>query len=110
MINFSKISAKSLSGGLLRKLLGLIPNDTVLLILQGPMRGRKWIKGSGVSGYWLGTYELEHQQILSGLLRGGDVFYDVGAHVGFFLSWLLIWSVSAELCMLLSRSQGMRRS
>ena len=84
MINFSKISAKSLSGGLLRKLLGLIPNDTVLFILQGPMRGRKWIKGSGVNGYWLGTYELEHQQILSGLLRGGDVFYDVGAHVGFF--------------------------
>ena len=48
------------------------------------MRGRRWIKGAGVSGYWLGTYELEHQKILSGLLREGDVFYDVGAHAGFF--------------------------
>lgn len=84
MINFSGIPAKSLPGRFLRKLSGLLPDDTVLHILQGPMRGRKWIKGAGVSGYWLGTYELEHQKILSDLLREGDVFYDVGAHVGFF--------------------------
>ena len=86
MINFSGIPAKSLPGRCLRKLIGLIPDDTVLFILQGPMRGKRWIKGSGVSGYWLGTYELEHQKILSGWLSEGDVFYDVGAHVGFFLS------------------------
>lgn len=84
MINFSGIPAKSLPGRFLRKLIGWVPDDTALYILQGPMRGRRWIKGAGVSGYWLGTYELEHQKILSGLLREGDVFYDVGAHAGFF--------------------------
>ncbi len=84
MINFPGIPAGSLFGRLLRRLLGLIPDDTILFVLQGPLRGKKWIKGSGVNGYWLGSYEMEHQKILSGLLKEGDVFYDVGAHVGFF--------------------------
>ena len=84
MINFSAISTKSMLGTVLRRFIALIPSDSTLYILQGPLKGRKWIKGSGASGYWLGTYEREHQKILSGLLHEGDVFYDVGAHVGFF--------------------------
>ncbi len=82
MINFSRLSGNA--GHFFRKLLDVIPGNTVLFVLQGPLRGRKWIKGSGVNGYWLGTYELEHQNIISGLLKEGDVFFDVGAHVGFF--------------------------
>jgi len=37
-----------------------------------------------INAYWLGSYELEVQLTLQRLLRPGDVFYDVGANVGFF--------------------------
>lgn len=107
-INFSGIPTKSLPGRLLRQIISLIPDDTVLYILQGPLRGKRWIKGSGVSGYWLGAYELEHQKILSGLLREGDVFYDVGAHVGFFSLLASHLVGRLDRCMPLSHSQGMR--
>jgi FkbM family methyltransferase len=37
-----------------------------------------------VHGYWIGHYEREHQQLLARLIGRGDVFFDVGAHVGFY--------------------------
>jgi hypothetical protein len=52
-------------------------------IIQGTLKGRKWIKGSGVNGYWMGTYELEKQEVLRQTIKKGDIFFDIGAKVGF---------------------------
>ena len=68
MTNFSSICTKSLIGRFLRSLLKLIPNNVILPIIQGPLRGKKWIKGSGDNGYWLGSYELEKQQLFTKFL------------------------------------------
>jgi FkbM family methyltransferase len=44
----------------------------------------RWVVGSGVHGYWLGSYEAVTRSELRSLLRPGAVFFDVGAHVGFY--------------------------
>jgi len=84
MINFSKISDKGFIGKILRRILNIFPKPEIIRIFQGPLRGKKWIVNSGVNGYWLGTYEREHQRILEKNLRERDIFLDIGAHVGFF--------------------------
>src|SRR3989344_5029290 len=84
MINFSKISNKSFFGKLLRGFLTIIPDRMTVRILQGKLKGKKWIKGSGVNGYWLGSYESEQVSIFEKELKDGDVFFDIGANVGFY--------------------------
>jgi len=84
MINFSKISQKSFSGKVLRGILKIIPKNSILPILQGKLKGKKWVIGSGVFGYWLGTYELKKQKIFEGKVKKGDTVYDIGAHAGFY--------------------------
>lgn len=84
MINFSKINKKSFLGKILRFFLKLIPKKTILPILQGPLRGSKWIVKAGVGGYWLGSYEVADQSLMVNNINKGDVVYDIGAHVGFF--------------------------
>lgn len=84
MINFSGISKDSLAGKILRFPLRLIPKDVPVFILQGPLRGYRWITGSGVFGYLLGSYEHEKQNIFFSLISPGFVVFDVGAHVGFY--------------------------
>jgi FkbM family methyltransferase len=44
----------------------------------------RWVVGSGVHGYWLGSYESVTSSELRSLLDPGAVFFDVGAHVGFY--------------------------
>ncbi len=83
MINFSKVSNKSLIGKSIRFPLKLIPGNFVVPILQGLNRGFKWIKNSGVNGYWLGSYEIEKQKLIAKYVKEGMVCYDIGAHVGF---------------------------
>lgn len=84
MINFSAIPKDSLIGKFLRRILKFIPKNAVLPVLQGKLRGKKWIIGSGVFGYWLGTYELEKQKLFQKTVGPGDVVYDIGAHAGFY--------------------------
>ena len=69
---------------LLRKPLRLLPADTVVPILQGRLRGCRWIVGSGRHAYWLGTYELVKRTLFERIVRPGDVVFDIGAHVGFY--------------------------
>lgn len=84
MINFSKIPADSLTGKILRNILKVIPPDCALPILQGGLRGKKWIINSGVFGYWLGTYELEKQKLFEEMVKKGDTIFDIGAQAGFY--------------------------
>jgi FkbM family methyltransferase len=83
-MNFSKIHYKSFAGKLLRLPLRLIPKKMVLPILQGRLRGKKWIVGAGEHGYWLGSYEMNKRLAFERLIPAGSVIYDIGANVGYF--------------------------
>lgn len=61
-----------------------IPPNVVLPVLQGKLRGYRWIAGSSNHGCWLGSYEFEKQRIIGQMVKQGTVAYDVGAHVGFY--------------------------
>lgn len=84
MINFSKISSTGAVGKLLRLSLKLVPKDMVVPILQGRLKGRKWIAGSSNHGCWLGSYEYDKQKLFVKTIKEGSVVYDIGAHVGFY--------------------------
>lgn len=84
MINFSGVDYYSIWGRFLRKILSLVPPNLVVPIIQGPLRGKKWVVGSSTNGCWLGSYELEKQRSLAGYINPGIVVYDIGAHVGFY--------------------------
>ena len=84
MINFSKISNKKTIGKILRALLKIIPKGMTVLIVQGRLKGKKWIKGSGVNGYWLGSYESEKVSLFEKTLKKGNIVFDIGAHIGFY--------------------------
>ena len=68
---------------MLRWPLGYIPKELVVPVMQGVLRGKKWIVGSSNHGCWFGSYESRIQQVFARFVRPGDVVYDLGAHVGF---------------------------
>lgn len=51
---------------------------------HGIGRGLRFDSRGGHPGYALGTSDVEEQKALSQRLRPGQVFYDIGANVGFF--------------------------
>jgi FkbM family methyltransferase len=83
-INFSGITNQNILGKILRSPLRLIPPKTILPILQGKLRGKKWIVGSGQHGAWLGSYEYEKQLLFQQIVQEGSVVYDLGANSGFY--------------------------
>lgn len=83
-MNFSGISGQTLVGRLLRYPLKLIPEQMKIPILQGRLKGKKWIAGSSTHGCWLGSYEYEQRLLFEQLVTEGSVVFDVGAHVGFY--------------------------
>lgn len=83
-MNFSGLSQNSILGRLARLPLRLLPPNLVVPVLQGSLRGKRWIVGSGVHGYWLGSYELAKRRRFEQLVRPGQVVYDIGAHVGYY--------------------------
>jgi FkbM family methyltransferase len=83
-MNFSAIPKNSLIGRILRFPLKLLPAEMILPILQGPSRGMRWIVGSGDHGYWLGSYEIGFQKLFAQRISGGEIVFDIGAHVGFY--------------------------
>jgi FkbM family methyltransferase len=64
--------------------LRLIPKGTVIPVLRGPMRGLRWISDSSNATCWMGAYESEKQRVFCEYLKPGQVFFDLGAHVGFY--------------------------
>jgi len=83
-MNFSKVPYKSLLGKALRFPLKLIPSDTVMPILQGRLKGKKWIAGSHTHGCWLGSYEYKERILFEKIVKKGSVVFDIGAHCGFY--------------------------
>jgi FkbM family methyltransferase len=78
------LSSGTLLGKILRLPLSLIPSRAEVRILRGPLRGKKWIKGSGPNAYWFGTYEVDRLRALANAVSSGAVVYDVGANVGIY--------------------------
>ena len=83
-MNFSAVSNRSLIGRALRLPLRLIPSSATLPILQGRLRGQRWIVGSAEHGCWLGSYEYAKRVVIERVVMPGNVVFDVGANVGYY--------------------------
>ncbi len=83
---------RTLIGRALRLPLRLVPELKPLPIVSGPLRGKRWLSTSGTHGCWLGTYESDLQALIVSCIKPGQVFYDIGANVGFF-------SLLASMCV-----------
>lgn len=101
-INFSGLSNRGVLGRLARQPLRLIPGSVVVRVLQGRLRGYRWVKGASVNGCWLGSFENDKQGLFASVVRPGMGVLDIGANVGFYtlLSAALVgekgWVVSFE--------------
>jgi FkbM family methyltransferase len=84
IMNFQALSSETLLGKIARLPLSLVPRGTVVRILRGTLRGKRWIVGSAIHRCWLGFYEYEKQRLISREVRPNSVFWDIGANVGFY--------------------------
>lgn len=84
MLRLSDISRAKLLGKLLRLPLRAVPAGMVVPVLQGPLRGAKWICGSFTNGCWLGSYEGDKVQKFADSIAEGSVVFDIGAAVGYY--------------------------
>jgi len=91
-MNITGTSHNSLLGRILRYPLRFIPAETVVPILQGKLKGKKWVVGSSIHGCWLGSFEREKQKLFEKIITEGSTVLDIGAHVGFYslLSSILV--------------------
>ena len=83
-MNFSGLSNQTLFGKMLRQPLKLIPQNVAMPILQGRLRGKRWIAGSHTHGCWLGSYENDKQKLFESEVGPGDTVFDIGANAGFY--------------------------
>ena len=71
-------------GWLIAPFARFVPKKAILPILQGPGRGIRWVVGSGMPNFWLGTYEREKYDLFFRSISPANVVYDVGANVGIY--------------------------
>lgn len=83
-MNFSGISDKSLIGKALRFPLHFLPREAVVPILQGDLRGKRWVVSAYDHGCWLGSYESDKQHLFGQTIKPNSVVFDIGANVGFY--------------------------
>jgi FkbM family methyltransferase len=83
-MNFSAVPHASVVGKFLRLPLKCLPTDMVLPVVQGPLRGMKWISGSSNHGCWLGSYEYRKQRLFDSMVDAASIVWDIGANVGFY--------------------------
>ena len=72
---------------LARALVDRVAGDevSVVRVLTGVARGRRLaLDLTKEKAYWIGSYERVLQRFLGENVGADDVFYDVGAHIGFF--------------------------
>jgi FkbM family methyltransferase len=84
MIDFSVVGPDTFAGKVVRFPFRFLPRGMTVPILQGPLRGKKWILGSQRHSFWLGGYETRIQTLMAHELKKGGTFYDIGANVGFY--------------------------
>lgn len=72
------------SNSTLRRLVRLALKNRTVIINQGIATGLKFNCGLSNPDYSLGINERPIQKIVADFLQPGTVFYDIGAHVGFF--------------------------
>jgi FkbM family methyltransferase len=84
VITLSAISSDRWLGRALRWPLRWLPREFTAPILQGPIRGKRWVVGSSTHDCWLGIYEYEKCRLFARMVRPGDVVYDIGANAGFY--------------------------
>ena len=83
-MNFSVLPTnKSIVGKIIRIPLKFIP-PIQIPILQGKLKGKKWIVGSSVHGCWLGGYEYKKRILFEKIVKKGSCVFDIGANVGFY--------------------------
>lgn len=78
------LSGQTLLGKILRAPLALIPRESTIRILRGPLRGKKWVVGASSNACWAGTYETANLSAFAAAITAGDTVYDVGANVGIY--------------------------
>jgi FkbM family methyltransferase len=83
-VDFSRIGRGSIAGRLGRAALGLVPKRAVVSVLQGELKGCKWVVGSSLHGCWLGSADMEKQALYREHIKPGSVVYDIGANVGYY--------------------------
>ena len=76
--------SKTVLGRILRLPLSLVPKTAVVPILHRPLRGKRWIAGSGIHRLWLGSYEPFKMVFAADLTHPGAVVFDIGANVGIY--------------------------
>lgn len=76
--------SQTLLDKVLRLPLSLIPRNTEVRILRGPMRGQKWVVGAASHACWTGSYEVDALRAFADAILPGAVVYDVGANVGVY--------------------------
>src|SRR5256885_2015501 len=84
LINLSVLPNTTFIGKICRYPLRIIPRTMTVPILQGPLKGKKWIVGSQRHAFWVGSYEPHMQHLIAREVKPGQIFYDVGANVGFY--------------------------
>lgn len=69
---------------LIRLPLRFIPEGARVPMLLRTLRGKRWIARSGVNAFWMGTHDVGQRKAIEASVSQGDVFYDIGANVGFY--------------------------
>lgn len=64
--------------------LRLVPGWMEVRVMQGPLKGKRWVAGSSSHGCWLGSYEFDKQREIAAAVRPGMTCFDIGANVGFY--------------------------
>lgn len=78
------LSKQTLVSKFLRLPLSLIPRQSTIRIMRGPLRGLKWIVGASSHACWAGTYEVDNLAAFATAIIPGASVYDVGANVGIY--------------------------
>jgi FkbM family methyltransferase len=83
-VDIKTIPSNSVLGRALRLPLKLIPRSMHVRVIQGPLRGKRWITGSSNAGCWLGTTEQNKHNTFAKLVTHDSVVFDLGANVGHY--------------------------